>query len=197
MTFVVRTTENVPAVLALSRFLKGHHGFIAGGAFKNILAGAPVRDVDLFFRSATDWEKAHRKFSKSSRYVEGYSNEKVASFIEETTGIRVELIRYRWGTPEEVIGEFDFTVTKFAMDRADEGFALTHHADFFEHLFMHRLVIDDVLVKPISTFERAFKYRGYGFRLCRESKAKLLAAIQSLGVLDDEALSASLYDGID
>ena len=58
-------------------------------------------------------------------------------------------------------------------------------------------MIDDGLVKPFSTFERSLRYTTYGYRLCRESKLKLVTEMQEHGFEDEAQLSASFYDGMD
>lgn len=104
-----------------------------------------------------------------------------------------------YGTPEETLSSFDFTVTKFAVYRtSDDEFEVLYHEKFFEHLHLKRLIIDDSLVRPFSTFERTLRYTGYGYKMCRESKAALIQAILNEGELGSiEQISASLYDGMD
>jgi len=55
-------------------------------------------------------------------------------------------------------------------------------------------VIDNTSSFPVNTFERAFKYRSYGFGMCRESKKKLIEMLQ--GVNGDD-ISNNLYFGFD
>ena len=70
------------------------------------------------------------------------------------------------------------------------------HDKFFEHLHMKRLVIDDKILFPMSTFERSFRYAKYGYFPCKETKMKMARAIKELS---DEQLevSESLYNGMD
>ena len=70
------------------------------------------------------------------------------------------------------------------------------HDKFFEHLHTKRLVIDDNIPFPMSTFERAFRYAKYGYLPCKETKMKLARAIKDLSDEQIE-LSESLYDGMD
>lgn len=57
---------------------------------------------------------------------------------------------------------------------------------FFEHLHQKHLVLDNKIPFPISTWERSYRYKGYGYNLCRESKKKLLDAIRNTTPKDDE-----------
>lgn len=67
---------------------------------------------------------------------------------------------------------------------------------FFEHLHMKRLVIDDNIPFPASTFERMFRYARYGYFPCKETKMKIIRALRELPEQAVE-LSESLYDGMD
>lgn len=68
--------------------------------------------------------------------------------------------------------------------------------NFFEHLHLHRLVVDDDIPFPMSTLERMVRYIGYGYRPCKETKIRIARAIHDL---PEEAIEASesLYDGMD
>ena len=212
--FITRPAGDFQQVNHLKRLLKGIDGFIAGGAFKNSINGERTKDVDIFFPSEIAWVKAVKKFRKRG-YTQAYENSRVIAFIDPITKIRLELIGaatdeewpdnelpVEYGTPAETIARFDFTITKFALFKQKNSdneieWMVVHHPDFFEHLHMKRLVIDDDLVKPLSTFERSYRYAGYGYKLCRGSKKTLVVAIQGTDFEDDAQLSASFYDGMD
>ncbi len=223
MTIVDNNHENFKVLSRLNPFIADTRGFVAGGAFKNIFAGEPVKDVDVFFHDEQDWVNADQFYQSKDRELV-YENSKVRAY--RLNGVRVELIRHTFGPPEKVIADFDFTITKFAYgfhrfqgftqpkpsledlladelvvkEDSDAPFVL-HHKDFFEHFSMKRLVIDDRLVLPVNTWERSYKYRDQGYRMCRDSKVQLLSEIiRTAG--DDESelsrqLTASLYEGID
>ena len=207
--FITRPSNDFQQIGHLKRHLKGIDGFIAGGAFKNVINGQRVKDIDIFFPNEMAWKKAVKKLRKRG-YVEAYTNARVVAFIDPITKVRLELIGAAtddewpnndlpvdYGTPEETIARFDFTITKFALYKQGDEWMVVHHVKFFEHLHLMRLVIDADLVKPLSTFERSYRYAGYGYRLCKESKAILVRAIQDTDFEDDAQLSASFYDGID
>ena len=61
---------------------------------------------------------------------------------------------------------------------------------------MKRLVTDDKIPYPMSTFERMLRYAKYGYFPCRETKMKIIEAIRELDEREVE-LSENLYDGID
>ena len=202
---------NFRQLFFLDQFLQGHKGFIAGGCFKNIIRNEKTKDIDVFFESKIDFEEARRYFldlckSDSDGWKLSYENKKVWAVYSVKNKIRIELIRSVFGKPEKIINDFDFTVTKFAyyknyenLDEEDylAQFEVLFHEDYFEHLQMKRLVLDNNIPFPISTFNRSYKYKGYGFGLCKESKVKLLKAINELDFVNEEELGKSLYEGKD
>jgi hypothetical protein len=220
----------------LDQFMAGHKGFICGGCFKNIFNGEKVKDLDIFFQSRTDFLDAvdHYDSLTAGYWIDGncentldedeaeydflYENKNVKAYIHKNTGIRIELCSKIFGTAEEILNQFDFTITKFAyykeevqeevdvedpFDDIINKTTQTHieykilvHDKFFEHLHMKRLVTDDQIPFPMSTLERAFRYTKYGYFPCKETKMKMARAIKELA---DEQLevSESLYNGMD
>lgn len=203
-------TTNFPRIFFLNKYMTNHAGFVAGGCFKNLLNGEFVKDVDVYFEEEEDFLDAvnyYKELVKENKgYKQGYKNKKVISFIDTERKVRVELIKSVFGTAEEIINQFDFTITKMAYfkevfenedGQLENRWKLMHHKDFFEHLHMKRLVIDKDLPFPLSTFERSYKYQNYGYGLCKESKVKLVNAIRDIPNMTDDMLSKSFYNGID
>lgn len=215
MDFKVADTYNYRQLWWLDKLLIGHKGYIAGGCFKNIFNNERVKDVDIFFENKADcleaisyYKKEMKEHPSDWRLV--YENEKVWSVYSNKEKVRLELVKSTFGKPKQVISEFDFTITKFAYyknyDNVDEEnymavFEIIFHEDFFEHLHTKRLVIDDEMIYPVSTFNRVMRYARYGYQPCRETKIKI---VTNLAMLDPEnqkdfekELGKSLYDGLD
>lgn len=205
----------------LDKYLIGHKGFVCGGCFKNIFAKEKIKDLDIFFRSEEDWRAAVQYFdertvgygfgddyltAETAEYYFKYENEKVKAYQEIKTGLSIELCRASFGTPEEIINSFDFTITKFAYYKEEvfDGDGENTHLEtramcnerFFEHLYLKRLVIDDKIPFPMSTFDRTYRYAKYGYSPCKETKMKLATAINELSA-EQIQVSDSLYDGVD
>lgn len=215
MSFKIADTYNYRQLWWLDKLLIGHRGYIAGGCFKNIFNNERVKDVDIFFENKADcleaisyYKKEMQKHPNDWRFV--YENEKVWSVYSNKEKVRLELIKSVFGKPKEVISNFDFTITKFAYyknyDNVDEEnymavFEVMLHEDFFEHLHTKRLVIDDEMIYPVSTFNRVLRYAKYGYQPCRETKIKI---VTNLAMLDpknqkdfEKELGKSLYEGLD
>lgn len=180
----------------LDKYIKGHDGFIAGGCFKQIFTGQPVKDIDIFFETEGAFEQAERAFRHELSYINHYETDKVIAFKDSITDVVVELVKMVKGSPREILDAFDFTITKFAYFKKDVmGFSCLYSDMFFEHLMFKRLVVDNRLIYPANTFNRMFKYAHYGYLPCRETKSRVAEALRALEVPVN--ISASLYDGPD
>lgn len=204
----------------LDEFMVGHKGFIVGGCFKNIFNQEKVKDLDIFFQSKSDFEAATEYYDElcgednvGGTYRFYYENPNVKAYKHIGTGITIELCCKVFGTAEEILKNFDFTIVKFAYYKEevvdetspfDDGKPTGTHIEykilcddmFFEHLHMKRLVIDDKIPFPMSTFERMFRYAKYGYFPCKETKMKIVNALRELPS-EMVNLSNSLYDGMD
>lgn len=225
MPYVDLDVQNYWNMLWLDKYLEGHKGFIAGGCFKNIINGEKVKDLDIFFRSESDWNDAVYYFDsktagfgfdgeevdeEDAEYIFHYENKKVKAYKNKKTGIRIELCRSVFGEPEEILNNFDFSIVKFAYykeeveDEPEDVDSDNTHIEtkiicsdkFFEHLHLKRLVVDDECKYPMSTFERMFRYARYGYFPCKETKLKVAKALNELSSQVIE-VSESLYDGVD
>lgn len=210
-TFKTETAYDYIKVLKYQKYIIGNNGYIAGGCFKNIFNGEEVKDIDVFFRSMDDFHKAVNQYKENEDYKKIFENEMAIGYWDNKEKVQVELVRSRVGEPKEVLEEFDFTITKFALhsDKAfledseeddDYGWEtnVTFHEDFFEHLILKRLVIDSELDHPLSTFDRMLRYSGYGYGACIKTKEKIVRMINAMELpKDSEGLFKSLYNGID
>ena len=193
------------ALRQLDRFMIGHNGFIAGGCFKNIFCGEPPKDIDVFFETKEAFEDAVNRMSEDRDYETAYESKKVRAFWHKPSGQVVEFVCALFGTPEDLLGNFDFTISKFAyykqLSENEEGletceYKAVYHPLFFEHLHLRRLVIDDAIPFPLSTFGRMLKYQRSGFTPCTETKQKLINAIRGLPE-SDILVPTNFYAGID
>lgn len=209
-TWAKSDPEHIFALRQLDKFMVNHSGFIAGGCFKNLFNGERIKDVDVFFRDRSDFSCAVdylNSFDGFNEFEPLYNSPNVNAFRHKKSGITVELVQSIFGTPEEIISQFDFTITKFAYFKEENGdpfedeettleYKAVYHPLFFEHLHLKRLIIDDKIPKPMSTFNRVLRYRKYGYTPCVETKQKLINALRNLP--ESEILvPTNFYEGID
>lgn len=200
--------DNFIKIRQLDRYMKDHRGYIAGGVFKDILSDKKFKDIDIFFENASDYEHAKKYFESKEHFTHKYENDKATAFIDTQNNVSIELIKHKFLKPLDMINDFDFTITKFVyykeeIDDEDGIYTerkVAYHKQFFEHLHMKRLVIDndvDDIILPINTFNRMFRYARYGYFPCRETRIKIIEAIRRLPDFEEGMLSRELYNGVD
>lgn len=209
--FIERDAFTYPKLKFLDIYMAGHKGYIAGGCFKNIFNNEKIKDVDIFFENAGDFDEAVRYYEDNiDDYVFSYENKNTVAYKNIKTNIRVELVRSQFGSPEELLAKFDFSITKFAYckrevvkgelplstEKVIEYYTIMHEF-FFDDLLNKKLVLESEIFFPVSTFERILRYTKYGYGLCRESKKNILTALSNITENDIENLSETLYFGID
>ncbi len=187
----------------LDKYMEGHKGYIAGGAFKNLFNKEKIRDVDVFFENEDDFKQADKLFSENKEYQKHYNNDNCHAYKHIETKVVVELVKTRFSNPEDLLRIFDFSIVKaayFRQENEDGGlnYKIMYVDRFFEDLHQKKLVIDGDwknIPHPVNTFDRTYKYQRYGYNLCRESKIKIIEMLRNLqGEID---LSGALYFGID
>ena len=137
-----------------------------------------------FLRFLDQYMQGHKGFIAGGCFKNILSREKVKD---------VDIFFHNQSDFDEAVAHFNSLVEEsedFPFDGSDDKwhweYMLLYHRDFFEHLHQKRLVLDNKIPFPISTWERSDRYKGYGYNLCRESKKKLLDAIRNTTPKDDE-----------
>lgn len=77
---------------------------------------------------------------------------------------------------------------------------ILRNEDFFTHLHLKRLVIDDDVPLPVNTFNRMIKYAKYGYLPCKNTKVTMVKKLMELDASDGDietSLTNSLYQGLD
>lgn len=181
----------------LEQYFTGHRGFIAGGCFKDIFTGNKLKDLDFFFVEEQDFKDAEDYFFNCSNYKPVYSNDNASSFLNTDTDVRIELIKRVFGSPEYVVSQFDFSVSKFAYIKLEKSdcmifpntivFEAMHAQSYFEDLAQKVLRFDNEVVNPAQTLERLLRYTKYGFNMDMKSRKQLLNELANMdkAMLDD------------
>jgi len=182
------------ALKPLDVYLCGISGFIAGGCFKDIFLGKEPRDIDIWFPSASSFNDACTLYHKSGyRVAPGFRN--VAAW--DVAGTRVELIKSCFGSMQNLIAGFTFTVTMFGYD----GSQCVYHPDFFKHLMFKQLRLGGQpdlcpTSTPVSVMNHLLRYYSYGFKANSETKNNLFTSLSGMSV---EQITNSLpsYGSVD
>lgn len=169
--------------------------------------GDDKRDEEYIFHYQNDKVKAYKNAKTGIRVelckaVFGTAKEVISRFDFTI----VKFAYYKEEVEDETGAEFDpfdfdgmEELAEYHMEKKPEThieYKIVCDENFFEHLHLKRLVTDDKIPFPMSTFERMIRYIGYGYRPCRETKVKIATAIHDLS--EQEIVTGeSLYDGMD
>ncbi len=183
---------------------------IAGGCFKDIFTGKKTKDVDVFFKNNVYYNELITMIEMCSKVELKYENNRVRAYKYNNYVFEFIHPDVLSGSATHIINTFDFTITKFAVSfETDPNLSpdaistvnsllkkVVCHSNFFEHLHLHKLVIDqDTLPNPYNTFFRSIKYARYGYSLCAESQMKLIRLVKESNLAIDGRLD--MYVGID
>lgn len=145
---------------------------VCGGAVRDYYMGKPIKtDIDLFFESEGEYNKADKYFTEANAQILWESdNGKKYKYNKYT----FDLVKKTYGSAPKLILKFDFTVSMLAVDLDGVYYGDTTFID----LSKRQLIINE-LPFPLSTMKRAFRYYTKGFLMCVGEMQKLAEAIQN------------------
>lgn len=176
-----------------------HSAMVCGGFVRSFYAGMIPNDMDLYFQRPDQADHAIQILTKA--YGEPtFVTPRAVSFI---TGKRhlVQVIKFTFGPPEQILEAFDFTVCQAAYcpnppDPNADGPMVYLSPRFFEDLAA-RVLIFTGSAMPLSSLKRAFKFTRQGFGICDENIIALVEAITKAVDFDDYRMVNEHIEGMD
>lgn len=153
--------------------------YIAGGAVTSAFSDAPVADLDFYFAD----ERASARFlsfAKNQGYLQTYATKNAITMKAQNSDLTIQLITRFYGTPEEIIRGFDFTVCQGAYICRDNKFVLGNA--FLEDIASRRLVYTNTSHYPICALYRTKKYQQKGYSLSGMTMVAIALAIHRLRI---------------
>lgn len=196
--FIVEPATIYPEIRWLSGLVNKTR-FVAGGCFRDIFRKQKdkIRDIDLWHFSRPDWEHTVYHFNRSVDFEQKYETLNAVGYTHIPTGMVVEAIGRSFGTPDTILAEFDFSITKFALFMDDMGDLKTsRHLQYFLDLYKGRLSIHrNYKIDPDKLFNRIVKYTNYGFVPNWNLKNRLFEEIKTMKANEEisEIHKMSLY----
>lgn len=157
------------------------NGFIAGGSVRDYFMGIyTTNDYDLFFPNEKEYLKAEKYFKKNGCEVI-FENDNALKI--KYNGIKFDLIKIYFETPEIAINKFDFTISMLAVDYNKVYHGKTTFIDLSK-----RQLIFNTIDFPTSTVKRVLRYYTKGFRMCDGETLRLINAVkrEKLKTKDDD-----------
>lgn len=163
---------------------------IAGGAVTSVFSGSQINDLDLWFASPDEFA-AYRKAIEKPNVIPAAETDSAVSY--SVKGHRIQLIKRLFGSPEEIIDAFDFTICMGAFVPATGLFVL---ADEFLYDLASRTLRYKVGKYPIASLWRVKKFLARGFNFPAIEAIKLALAINAIKIETYKDLKEQL-EGID
>lgn len=184
-------------------FLKDNSAFVAGGVLRtmferikstNIEVSSPdellnmlkkvdciweMKDIDLFFKSEEDFNKAIEKFNENSETEIYYETDNSVGLTISWDSPVLDLVRREFNNVEETLNNFDFTVSQCALYRGeDDKFYLTFSEDFLNDVFCNKLRLTDSIrygkVEAVNPLERTLRHIRYGYMIDDQNAREIL-----------------------
>lgn len=153
--------------------------FVAGGAIRAILAGEPVKDIDIF---TTSLDAIPCAVSRYALEFEPYGEVK-KTWTPCTRTVKVEgfppvqfINNIAYTSPEECVRQFDFTVCQAAIWKTEPGWGSCCAPDFIQDVADKRLVYTapSRVEAPGGSLWRAIKYTRRGYSITQMEFARLI-----------------------
>lgn len=139
--------------------------FVAGGAIASLVLDEQPKDYDVWFGSLEDWNAATKGLNMACTRISKYS----ATYTLPSGNV-VQLVRSRVGTPEKVVGTFDFqhTMSHYlpltGELKVDEEFIKSKALTFVRGNLCH----------PVNTVQRLLKFSRRGYSINNKCIADIM-----------------------
>lgn len=175
----------------LYKYIPAEGAYVAVGFFKDFYLGKKIKDIDLYFQNHTAFERT-AMLLKAVGLEKKYTTDNVTLY--SNGAFRVDCVSKIFGSPEEIIAKFDFTVCKFAAYKQGNFYYVIHHKDFFFDLHSKKLSTADApLDYPAATFKRLVRYIKYGFE---PDDNTLLDIVLAINTADEAELYNNFYEEV-
>jgi hypothetical protein len=172
--------------------------FLAGGFLTSIFTGAEIKDIDIFFESEDAMTKFMLLNLNKDQLANLISTDNAVTYritLSPEKSYTIQLITRIYGTPQQIIDQFDFTVCMCAYTPQDDG-KFIMNPNFILHLAERTLCFNGKAKYPIATLVRTKKYIEKGYSLAPIEYVKLALAINNLDLKDWTTVREQL-EGID
>jgi hypothetical protein len=159
---------------------------VAGGAVRDKLIGAEIKDYDLFVQSKDVEDKLMKFLADEGK--EGNVNSQVANYTFEGKWLQVIRGKYYDITTTEVIDSFDFTICCAMI--TSKGIRV--HNEFYRSVATKHLLINRITF-PLATLERMQKYIQKGYSACNGTLSLIARSLQTIDLNKPEENSLAFY----
>lgn len=169
---VSRKLSKLVRKLYLKPLFRKTEAMICGGAVLSTFTGQRISDIDIFFKD----ELVLNKFKEELSLFDGCElimDDEYCSLLKFKTK-KIQLIKRFYGTPQEILSKFDFTICQVCYVPKTDTFYL--HRNFHAHVEEKQIVMNPNMPFPLATINRVAKYISKGYELS-DIQAMILAIL--------------------
>jgi len=152
--------------------------FAAGGAVTSVFTNTEINDVDVYFKTKEDFERA-----VEGAYEDGLwcvsTSKRAVTFADANNIIQFMYFDF-FSTAQDIFKAFDYTVVMGAFDYDSGEFVL--HDDFLKHNAQRFLRFNAGTRYPLASATRVLKYQGRGYTIGRGDVLKIALACRGVKI---------------
>lgn len=184
---IVKLTDDT-LISLLHRYIPLDGVCVAGGFFKDYFSGKKPKDIDLYFKDPATVQGTE-KIIAAADYKKVFASEAVTRYKNKQ--MTVDIVTKLFGSPQEIIAEFDFTICKFAVYRQGNDFMAIYHKDFFLDLHAKKVAAKDTPMNyPVDSLRRLLRYCQYGYKPDDDT---IFSIAEGINQIDEADLTKQFY----
>lgn len=152
--------------------------FAAGGAVTSVFTNAEINDVDVYFKTKEDFERAIE-----DAYENGFwcvaTTKRAVTFADGDNIVQFMYFDF-FPTAEDIFKAFDYTIVMGAFDYDTNEFVL--HDDFLKHNSQRFLRFNARTRYPLASATRVLKYQGRGYTIGKGDVLKIALACRGVKI---------------
>lgn len=203
----IRDHLNDVGVLLLELYGKDlplHHAFFAGGCIRDIILEEPIKDYDIYFESQEDVDRVKKYFNQ---LIENTENFEILSMADqqspyikitiagnynvyvkyENKWIIIQFITLIYGSPRDVVRQFDFTINMNYFTFASEDLIVSTKPNNKELIPGHNIYF------PIHALCRIPKFLKRGYTISNNNLLQLAEVATGMKIPNQEKARQLFY----
>lgn len=179
LSHFMKQLEQIPG---LRNFVE-HHMYLAGGAVRDLVRKKVPNDYDLFFRTEEAKDEFVRRFSRQMTGTPFKNFEYTLSGDFKIGPSKVQFITMFTGSPDKVVGGFDWSVNMVWVDLAAKSTAFMSPA--WSNVLDNSLYFNLDATHVFSAIERLPKFLAMGYTISPVELQKALVTLSLGGAITD------------
>lgn len=188
MTQTTQHEKEITKILVQASNFKPKGAFIAGGALTSAFTGAPINDVDYYFKSKEAFMDAVSEAYSEMMWCVA-ATDRAVTFISNDNIIQLMLFDF-FPTAEAIFDAFDYTIVMAAYDLDSKEFIF--HDDFLKHASQRYLSFHSGTRYPYGSLMRVLKYQQRGYTIGKGDLLRIALCCSQVPINSWDDLAATI-----